>query len=373
MNTYCYSKILYKCASIPLRVSTIGCVTTQARAWLLQDCFEKPSALVLHRDGEQGGLGLYSVKFRALAMLIRTFLELSAAPQFQHSLYLKTLYRTQVLREYSTVVPALPPYYDEDFFSLLRHYHKNSPYIIENLRIKDWYRILLQDKIIRPIVPLPVAPFPPGPAPLPQQSLMPGLLPHPLPPQPPLPAPPALQPVHAELVRPTLDWPAIWKRARRRGLPPDLASHMFRQLHGILPTQERIARFGGNRGNRAPGMCRLCLPDTKETLLHSFYTCQYNRSTSQALLRAAQLLCCPGLTEEASIYLDVTCNSQYELPLVTLLAAGFKYIWECRMEARPVSPLRLQAELSGRLAILRSSSYSWVADLLSHRVQDFPT
>ena len=75
---------------------------------MLQDCFQSPVAPVLHRSPKEGGLGLYSVNIRALAILLRTFLELSVNPQFQHSVYLAALYRTEVLGEWCGV-QAPPP------------------------------------------------------------------------------------------------------------------------------------------------------------------------------------------------------------------------------------------------------------------------
>ena len=96
-NQYALSKVFFRCASIPLRAETIKVIHSEVRGWILKDCFVKPSALVLHRSPENGGLGLYSVTYRALATLLRTFCELACHPQFNHSLYLNTLYRTEVL------------------------------------------------------------------------------------------------------------------------------------------------------------------------------------------------------------------------------------------------------------------------------------
>ena len=70
-----------------------------SRTWLLQDLYEKPSQLVLHRTPESGGLGLHHVQCRALAILITTFLEIATSHRFLHSLYAETLYRTYVLKK----------------------------------------------------------------------------------------------------------------------------------------------------------------------------------------------------------------------------------------------------------------------------------
>ena len=70
-NTYALSKVWFKCSSINLRVQDINTINSQVKGWLYQDCFEKPSETVLYRDSTDGGLGLFNVKIRSLALLIR--------------------------------------------------------------------------------------------------------------------------------------------------------------------------------------------------------------------------------------------------------------------------------------------------------------
>ena len=49
-------------------------------------------------------------------------------------------------------------------------------------------------------------------------------------------APPTLQPTRTEILHPAANWSVTWHLARLRGLPGDLADHMFRLLHDVLPT-----------------------------------------------------------------------------------------------------------------------------------------
>ena len=111
-NTYAVSKVWFKCSSINVRVQDINTINSQVKSWLYQDCFEKPSELVLYRQAEDGGLGLLHVKVRALALLIRSFLETTANPNFRHSLFHQLLYRYHVLGETDLPDPGYPPYYD---------------------------------------------------------------------------------------------------------------------------------------------------------------------------------------------------------------------------------------------------------------------
>ena len=111
-NTYAMSKVWFKCSSINLRAQDISIINSQVKSWLYQDCLEKPGELVLYRHSEDGGLGLLNVKVRALALLIRSFLETAINPSFRHSLYHEMLFRYHVLDESSLPNPGFTPFYD---------------------------------------------------------------------------------------------------------------------------------------------------------------------------------------------------------------------------------------------------------------------
>ena len=124
-NCYALSKVWFKCSVVNLRVQDISSINSSVKSWLYQDLLLKPSELVLFRSTEDGGLGLHNVKVRALALLIRTFLETAANPQFIHSLFHEQLFRFHVLEEHSLPDPGFTPYYDKDFFSLIQHFKVN--------------------------------------------------------------------------------------------------------------------------------------------------------------------------------------------------------------------------------------------------------
>ena len=90
------------------------------------------------------------------------------------------------------------------------------------MRIKDWYRVLLEDRVLM--------------SPATDSS------------------PAILHPVRVESLHPSTDWPNTWRLARLRGLPSDLSSLLFRLLHGLLPSQDRVARLGGPRDPNTRGL-----------------------------------------------------------------------------------------------------------------------
>ena len=115
-NTYALSKVWFKCSCVNLRIQDIDTINRQVKSWLYQDCLEKPSELVLYRDTQAGGLGLFHVRIRSLALLIRSFLETASNPKFRHSLLHEVLFRYHVLGETCLPNPGFLPYYDQNFF-----------------------------------------------------------------------------------------------------------------------------------------------------------------------------------------------------------------------------------------------------------------
>ena len=121
---------------------------------------------------------------------------------------------------------------------------------------KQWYEVLLEDKILMQ--------------------------------QPSQDSSPVLIPVRAETLLPHLDWTRTWHLARIKGLGSELASFMFKLLHGLLTTQDRVARLGLTNGDPI-GTCLLCRLDC-EDLLHCFFGCTKSMVTGLTLLGWVQCL-----------------------------------------------------------------------------------
>ena len=162
------------------------------------------------------------MKVRAQALLIRTFLETAANPKFRHSLYHEVLYRYHVLGEETLPSPGFPPYYDKEFFSTIKHYKDTCPLNISTMTIKQWYAVLLEDRVLM------------------QQAGQDST--------------PVLLPIRAETLLPMANWTKAWQLVRTKGLGSDLTSFMFKLLHRLLPTQDRVARLGLAEGDPR-GIC----------------------------------------------------------------------------------------------------------------------
>ena len=85
---------------------------------------------------------MHHVRIKALASLIRTFLETAAHPFFLHNQYHTILYRVYVLEDDTiTRPPPPPPYYSTTFFNSIRWVKDNTPLNIATMTTAQWYRL----------------------------------------------------------------------------------------------------------------------------------------------------------------------------------------------------------------------------------------
>ena len=71
-----------------------------------------------------------------------------------------------------------------------------------------------------------------------------------------------LIPCRAEMRNPEFDWESSWQRARLSGFESEVMSFLFKVLHDLLPTKERIARTSV----AVKGDCKLRVPIVEKNL-----------------------------------------------------------------------------------------------------------
>ena len=113
VNTYCLSKVWFKSASIDLRVMDSNQILSNIKSWIYADQLIKPEELVLYRSRQLGGLGLVNVKYRAMAELIKSFLDTAINSKFKRNLYHHALYRWHIEDDRDIPNPGKPPYFSD--------------------------------------------------------------------------------------------------------------------------------------------------------------------------------------------------------------------------------------------------------------------
>ena len=105
----------------------------------------------------------------------------------------------------------------------------------------------------------------------------------------------------------------------------------------------------------ATGVCRLCSPDTIETLEHGLFTCPNNVQASLSLLTCVRHVC-PDINVKQVLLLQLNVADQLHLPLVTIISEGLKTIWNLRILSKSIEPFQVKAALETRASILSGIS-----------------
>ena len=167
--------------------------------------------MILHRPIDMGGLGLHNVKYKALASMIKTFLETAAHPSFHHSQLHTILYRIHILGDDTIPVPPkTPPYFPPTFFQTIRQVKGNTPLNITTMTTAQWYRYMVEQELTMQEKDNNSREYIKS---------------------------------RAELSCTSNDWEQTWKRSRLKGLGSAATSFLWKLLHQLLPTEYRLSRI----------------------------------------------------------------------------------------------------------------------------------
>ena len=327
INCYALSKIWFRTKCIDLRVCDIKSITSSYKSWLYQDTLAKPEEMVLHRPHNHGGLGIHSVKYKALAGLITTFLQTAANPAFRTNLLHSLLFRKFILEEDDVpgVPDQLPPYFTQELFNIINTAKADTPLNIITMSEKEWTRLLTEKYITMEVNQVTSI----------QQ----------------------FRPCRAEIDRTSTDWPLSWSLCRQTGVPPHLASFLWKLLLNLQCTQERLHRMGST----ASPLCKLCSTSSLGDSQHTFFQCQFNDGAGQQLLNCLQRNI-PLIQPASILHLEFSnLAEEMYLPVTLLTALTLNYIWTQRMSSSKFRAYQVRSEIEQTINLLRTSRLSDVS------------
>ena len=135
-----------------------------------------------------------------------------------------------------------------------------------------------------------------------------------------------------------------------KGLGSELISFLFKVLHKLLTTQERLARTNHTVSPlcKAPG----CSREESEDLVHALVTCEGNMGVGRAVLDCVSRQV-DKLTDVQALRLQF--EESLELPVVWFLAVSWTSIWEARLLGRRPELYRVRADLEAKVSLLRET------------------
>ena len=319
INCYVTSKVWFRCGSVDLRVADTSAISSSVKSWLYADLLEKPSEAIMCRPINFGGLGVINVKFKAQAMLIRTFMETAANPQFRNNLLHSVLFRYHVLGDTSVPDPGYLPYYPSSFFKAIKQVHDETPLNVKTMSTSQWVRILTEDGLTMETVDTR-----------------------------------QYRPCKAEISAASNDWPLSWRLCRLPGLSSEQSSFNFKLLHGLLVTKERLQQLTP----ATSATCTHCHDLVNEDLQYALLHCQYNDGVGQSLLLALQNLS-PTITPSSLLRLELDdIPEDSELSAITFISTCLMEVWTRRFNKTKIRLYEIRATLEARCILLRETRFA---------------
>ena len=319
INTYGLSKAWFKCASINLRVSDFSAIDKSIKSWVFRDLAEKPEKMVQYRKRSEGGLGMVHVQYKSLSLLIRSFLETAANPNFSHNGYHVALFKWFVEGKRNIIKPVQPPYYNDLFFKIIRKTRDEGSFDIRTMTSGMWYRVLIEENITHDIVS--------GKS--------------------------ELIPCRTEALNPTLDWSKIWRLVRIRGLTPQLSSFAWKMIHNLVPSPARL--FDIKYSTVKSNTCQLCPENQIGDLSHLLLTCSFNNGIGISLWQILRTIM-PSLQLQEVILFNFTLHPTMQLPVAIFVSTILFHIWSSRQENRICSRNSICSSLQATVTTLKNSS-----------------
>ena len=159
-----------------------------------------------------------------------------------------------------------------------------------------------------------------------------------------------------ERASPNTDWEHSWRLARLPGLGPEYVTFLFKLLHQILPTQERVART-------RPGSSPNCKSQRCQNVVDSLEHALDDDDVRITLLDFLRRFM-PGLQTESMLRLEIHADEDLELPFVFLISTVLSCVWNLRVSGSRVQKYLVRSQLEVKINQLRETRYFPAADKL---------
>ena len=177
-------------------------------------------------------------------------------------------------------------------------------------------------------------------------------------------------PCRVEDRNPEVAWGESYRLSRLPGLSPGSKSFLFKLIHTLLPSNERLHHLN----QQLSPLCG-CRAGVVETYHHLFFDCELNREPGQSLLQCIRSYS-REIDEEKALRLEVKVDEPFMLPTISLLSSGLELIWENRRQRKQTTLYTMRAELESSISIKRRSRLARIreaANIMQNMVENFLT
>ena len=138
-----------------------------------------------------------------------------------------------------------------------------------------------------------------------------------------------------------------------RGLTNESRSFLWRLLHNLLPTEERLHKL-----HKSPSsLCKLC-PDNKvdNVWSHTFSECAVSSPAMEWMLNTVRKYD-PSCVKQESVLLQLNPgNKDHILPCVWLITETLQFIWAKRRSKEAINVGEMAAKITAKCIALKTSN-----------------
>ena len=192
-----------------------------------------------------------------MAELIKAFPDTSINPKYRRNIYHRALYDWHVEEIKSIPDPGRPPYYSKEFFDAIKTVKDEGLLKINSMGSGIWYRALLENNVTT-------------------ETDEHGFR--------------YTKQCKVETKFQNVDWENTWPLACMPGLESTDCSFLWRMVHNLLPTQERLNRI---LSTVTSPVCTLCDSEDVCDLSHALISCKFNNDIDHWLIRCLKTQCPP--------------------------------------------------------------------------------
>ena len=252
-------------------------------------------------------------------------MESAVNPKFRRNIYHEALFKWHIGQDRSIPNPGTPPFYPESFFATIKEVKQEGLLNIQTLDSAGWYRALLENNVTNVINDEGIR---------------------------------SLKPCRVEIKNPDVDWEKAWSLAITPGLSSEQTSFIWKMLHDLLPTRERLFRM--NMPDIQSPTCDLCPQGALDDAEHTLLRCPFNEASNYTLRLIQNII--PTVLPSQAVLFDMNISPDHELPVTFILSTCLSLIWKNRRLRKHYSPRNIRAELEAGVQILRKSRYQMAAN-----------
>ena len=164
-----------------------------------------------------------------------------------------------------------------------------------------------------------------------------------------------------ERKHPDYDWESLWVKLRLPGLSSNVVSFVWKMVHDILTTEERINATLGN----IPATCRYGGENEQvANQIHCLFNCSLTYVIGQWLLKTVRIY--GPISENDILRFNVPNNSA----LIWTIATTLHYSWSERVRHKAVDPPSFKAYLEAELLLMKETKYRRLANEISMMIRE---